>query len=163
MKQLALLAPTVALIVACGGSAVALQPGQWETTVQFKSIEVPGAPEAAVAQMRALMGQPQTNSECMTPQEAANPTGGLVNPGGNAGDCQFTENTFTGGTIRVRGACTAAGRGRMQMTLEGSYTATTMEAQISSEVQAPPGTQGPQTIRMSGTMTGRRTGDCPAS
>ena len=50
------------------------------------------------------------------------------------------------------------------MSWEGSYTATTMEGAITAEVQAPPGTEGgPQTIRMSGTLSSRRTGDCPAT
>lgn len=163
MKRFVLLAPSVALLFACSDSAVSLQPGQWETTVRFTSIDIPGAPEAAVAPMRAMMTQPQTRSECVTPEQAANPTGNLLSPGGGANSCTYTENTFAGGTIRVRGTCQEGGRGRMTMSMEGSYTATTMEAQITSEVQAPPGTQGPQTVRMAGALTGRRTADCPAT
>lgn len=163
MKRFVLWAPPLALLFACSGSAVSLQPGQWETTVRFSSIEVPGAPEAVAAQMRAMMGQPQVHAECMTPEQAANPMGRMMNQGGNANDCQFSENTFAGGTIRVTGTCQAAGRGTMQMSWQGSYTATTMEAQVSAEMRAPPGTPGPQTVRMSGNMTGRRMGDCPAS
>ena len=156
------------LLIACGegggggGSAVALQPGQWETTVQFTSIEVPGAPEAAVAQMREMMSRPQTRSECITPQQAANPTGNMMTPGAGS-NCQFSESTFAGGAIRVRGTCQQPGQGSAQMSMEGSYTPTTMQAQISSEVQAPPGTQsGPQSVRMSGTFSSRRTGECAA-
>ena len=128
MKKLALFAPTVALAAACSGSSVSLQPGQWETTMQFSSIEVPGIPEAQLAPMRAAMGQPQTHSECMTPEQAANPAGNMLNQGGTGGNCQFSENTFSGGTIRVHGTCQQPGRGSAQMTLDGSYTATTMEA-----------------------------------
>ena len=156
------------LLIACGegggggGSAVALQPGQWETTVQFTSIEVPGAPEAAVAQMREMMSRPQTRSECITPQQAANPTGNMMTPGAGS-NCQFSESTFAGGAIRVRGTCQQPGQGSAQMSMEGSYTPTTMQAQISSEVQAPAGTQGgPQSVRMSGTFNSRRTGECAA-
>jgi hypothetical protein len=162
MKRLVLWAP-LGLLFACSGSAVSLQPGQWESTVRFSNIEMPGAPPEALAQMRAMLGQPRTNSECMTAAQAANPMGSLMNPGGSAGECQFPENTFAGGAIRVRATCTAAGRGTMNMTLQGSYTATTMEAQVTSDIQAPPGLKnGPQSIRMTGTMTGRRTGDCPS-
>jgi hypothetical protein len=45
--------------------------------------------------------------------------------------------------------------------MEGSYTATTIQATISNEIHAPPGTPGPQTARASGTLSARRTGDCP--
>ena len=157
------------LLIGCGeggpggGGAVALQPGQWETTVQFTSIEVPGVPEAQLAQMREMMSRPQTRSECITPEQAANPTGNMMSPGG--GDaCQFSESTFAGGTIRMRGTCQQPGQGTAQMSMEGSYTATTMQANISSEVQAPAGAPqgGPQSVRMSGTFSSRRTGECAA-
>ena len=164
MKKLALFAPTLVLCAACSGSAVSLQPGQWETTIQFSSIEMPGAPEAAVAPMRAMMGQPHTQSSCMTAEEAANPTNKMMNPeGAGPQGCTFSENTFAGGTIRVHGSCTPPMGGTMQMNMDGSYTATTMQAQITQEMHAPPGRPGPQTIRLSGNLTARRTGDCPAS
>jgi Protein of unknown function (DUF3617) len=162
MKKLAVIAPTIAFAAACSGSAVSLQPGQWETTVQFSSIEVPGVPEAQLAPMRAMMGQPQSHSECMTPEQAANPAGNMLNPGGSGQNCQFTENTFSGGTIRVHGTCQQPGRGNAQMTLDGTYTATTMQARITSRVTPPPGTPGPQSVSMSGMLNGRRTGDCVA-
>lgn len=163
MKRHMLWAPPMALLFACSGSAVSLQPGEWETTVRFSSIEMPGAPEAAATQMRAMMGQPQVHSECMTAEQAANPMGRMINPGGERSNCQFSENIFAGGTIRVNGTCRPPMGGTMQMSWQGSYTATTMEARVTSEMTAPPGTQGPQTIRMSGSMTGRRKGDCPAT
>ena len=49
-----------------------------------------------------------------------------------------------------------------QTSMEGSFTATTIQATISSEIHAPPGTQGPQIARLSGTLSAHRTGDCPA-
>lgn len=154
--------PVVLLAAACGGGdSVALQPGQWETTIEFKNIEVPGAPEAQVAQMRQMMARPQTRSECITAEQAANPSGNMVNPQG--GNCQFSENTFSGGRINVRGSCQQPGAGNVTMSMEGSYTATTMQADITSEVQAPQGAPpgSPQSVRMSGTYSSRRTGDCP--
>jgi hypothetical protein len=162
MKRLMLLAPPLALVAACGESAVSLQPGMWETTVQFKTIDIPGAPAEAVAPMRAMLSQPQTRSECLTPEEAANPAGRMM-AGEEGNNCQYSDSTFAGGTIRVRGTCQEQGQGRMQMSMEGTYTATTMNAEVSSEVQPPAGTEGPQSIRMAGTLTARRTGECPAS
>lgn len=152
----------VALLVACSPSAVSLQPGMWETTIQFNSIDLPGAPPQELAAMRAMMGRPQTSSSCMTAAEAANPTQRMMNPASNGNACQFSESTFAGGTIRVHGTCQAPGRGTAQTNMEGTYTATTMQANISSQIQAPPGTPGPQSVSMSGTLSARRTGDCPA-
>jgi hypothetical protein len=168
MKRLVLWAPPLALLAACSGSSVSLQPGQWETTIRMTSIEVPGAPEAMVAQMRTQMAnQVDTRSQCITPQEAANPAGNMLNPSGGGQGCTFTDNIFAGGVINVNGTCAGpGGQGSARMTLAGSYTATTMEGRVSAEVTAPPGAAPPgtpQTVRMSGTMTSRRTGDCPAS
>jgi hypothetical protein len=167
MKKLVVLAPCAALLFGCsggplGGGSVALQPGMWETTVQFTTIDMPGAPPGAAEAMRAMMGQPQTRSNCMTPEQAANPAGSMAAPEGAGADCRFEQNGFDNGTINVRGTCTNPTRGNLQMTMTGNYTATTMEATVNQTMTAPPNTQGPQSIRLEGRMTARRTGDCPA-
>jgi hypothetical protein len=161
MNRFVLPAIPIAFLVACSPGAVSLQPGMWETTIQFTSIDVPGVPPAQVAAMRAMMSQPQTHSECMTPEEAANPAQRMMNPSSNGNACQFSDSTFAGGTIRVHGTCQAQGRGTSQTNMEGTYTATTMQATVSSEIHPPAGTPGPQSVRMSGTLSARRTGDCP--
>jgi Protein of unknown function (DUF3617) len=163
MRKTLVLAPCTALLFACGGggSSVSLQPGQWETTMQFSNIEAPGAPEAQVAQMRAMMGRPQTRSECITAAQAANPMGNMMNPGGTG--CNFTQNTFSGGTINLQGSCNPpGGQATAAITMTGTFTADTITANVSSEVRPTAATPGaPQSIRMSGTLTSRRTGECP--
>ena len=157
MKRLFLLAPTLVLAIACSGSSGTIQPGNWETTTRFTSVEMPGMPEAMAKQMQSqLANQTQTQTRCITPAEAANPTGGMMGAQNPAG-CQFSEQTFSGGVIRMRGTCPAPnGQGQIRMSWEGSYTATEMSGALTTEV-----TGGPQPMRMSGTITSRRTGDCP--
>ena len=163
MKRLIAAAP-LALLFACSGSSTSLQPGQWEMTTRMTNIELPGVPEALATQMRtAMMNQPQTQSSCISPEEAANPAGRMMSPSGNSQGCTFTDQTFAGGTIRISGTCPMpGGRGTMRNSLTGTYTATTMDARIESEVTSPPGGPPgmPQTMRMQGSLTGRRTGDC---
>ena len=157
MKRLILLAPGVALAAACGGGSNTIQPGQWEMTTRFSSVEIPGMPEAMAKQMQQQMAnQAQTQTTCITPAQAANPAGGMFSQ--DPQGCNFTEQTFSGGTIRVRGTCQVPGQGQMQMSWEGRYTETTMEGNYTADVSG-----GPQSMRMRGTMTGRRTGDCPSS
>ncbi|HEV2865397.1 MAG TPA: DUF3617 domain-containing protein [Allosphingosinicella sp.] len=157
-----LTAGTALLLVACGSQSVTMQPGQWNMTMKVTGVEAPGMPEAALAQMRAQMGsQTQTRSECITPQQAANPTGDMVNAGGM--NCQLTDNTFAGGNINVRGTCQQAGQS-VQMSMQGTYTATTMQARLTTEMRAPPGMPGgAQSIRSTIELTGNRTGDCASS
>jgi uncharacterized protein DUF3617 len=158
MKRFVLLAPALVLAIACSGNTGTIQPGNWETTTRFTSVEMPGMPEAMAKQMQSqLANQAQTQTRCITPAEAANPTGGMMgaeNPQG----CTFTDQTFAGGVIRVRGTCPApGGQGQIRMSWEGSYTDTTMQGNLTTEV-----TGGPQNMRMSGTINSRRTGDCPS-
>lgn len=168
MKKLLALAPCAALIFGCsggpfGGGAVSLQPGMWEQTVQFTTIEAPGAPPEMLQMMRAMMGQPRTSSSCITAEQAANPAESFGRPERRSDvSCQFEPNAFANGTINLRGTCSSPTSGNVSMTTTGSYTATTMEATMNHQMTAPPNTPGPQSLRLEGRMTARRTGDCPA-
>ena len=165
MKYL-LTAGTALLLVACGSQSTTLQPGQWEMTTKMTEVEAPGMPEAVLAQMRSTMAtQTQTRSDCMTQQEASNPAANIVNAGTQSGTCNFTESAFAGGNINVRGTCNGpSGPGSMQMSITGTYTETAIDGRISTEMRAPPGMPGgAQSIRVSGTLTGRRTGECTSS
>jgi hypothetical protein len=170
MKRSVLLAVSVAAIAIVSGcnrgggagGGAQLQPGQWEMVTQITNIEVPGAPpEMAEAMRAAAARQRQTQNRCITPQEAANPGASMMNAGQATG-CNFTEQNFSGGTMRLVGTCQApGGQGQVATRMEGTYTATTMEARITAEVtmaNAPPGS--PRTVRSTGTLMGRRTGDC---
>jgi hypothetical protein len=167
MKRLVLWAPSLALLAACsGGGSDQIEPGMWETTTRMTEVEMPGMPPAMAEAMKAqLANQTQTQSQCITPEQAANPAGKMLNPGGGNQGCTFADSTFSGGVIRVRGTCPGPnGQGQATMSLEGTYTARTMEGRISAEVTAPAGQPaGPQNIRMSGTLASRRTGDCPST
>lgn len=162
MMRLIFLAPSIALIAACSGNSSSIQPGQWEMVTQMTSIEAPGAPEAMVAQMRAsLPQQRQTQSTCITPEQARNPSRNMVGQGNNAAGCEFADTTFAGGNIHIRANCHPPGATSMAMSVDGDYTATQMNGRISVNMTTPGMTGGgTQTIRLSGTLTGRRTGDC---
>ena len=165
MKRLLVAAP-VALLFACSGSQTEIQPGQWEFTIRMTDVELPGVPEQMAVQMRQAMArQTQTLQRCITPQEAANPTGGIMNPGGNDQGCTYTEQTFSGGRIQAAGSCPAPTGGNVQVSMTGSYTDTTIETQVRTETATPQGGPPgmPATLRMSGTMTGRHTGECATS
>lgn len=156
MKRLVLLAPLA--LLACSGSSSTIQPGQWEMTTRFTTVEAPGMPEAALKAMQSQAGQAQTQSSCITPEQAANPAGDIMKSGAGGQGCTARDSTFSGGNISVHMTCPGPGGGSMNLAWEGHYTATTMEGQFTTELQG-----GPQTMRMVGTMTGRRTGDCTTS
>lgn len=148
---------------ATNGSATAsLQPGMWETTAQFTQIHAPGLPPQMAQALREAMSQPQSRTGCLTAERIGNPTGAMaaVEAAANA-SCRFQPNGFAGGTINVRGTCSGP-EGAQQMSITGSYTATTMTGTIDWRLPAPSSGEGAQSIRFEGRMTARRTGECPA-
>lgn len=165
MKKLALIAPALALVaVACSGGAGggaagggSMKAGQWEITMKMTDVEVPGAPPAVAEQMKAQMaGQTQTQSQCLTDAELANMGNRMGNAGAQGGNCNFTKTTFGGGTIDIAGTCQSP-TGNATIAMTGTTAAETFEAATTFEAAA-----GPQTVKASGTISGRRTGDCAA-
>ncbi|HVQ08813.1 MAG TPA: DUF3617 domain-containing protein [Allosphingosinicella sp.] len=161
MKRLIILAPAIVLVTACGGGGGdSIRPGQWDMTMEMTSIEAPGAPDAMVQQMRSqLASQRRTQSQCVTAEEARNPSRSMT--GQNPAGCEFSDTTWSGGNIRVRATCRPAGGPQMQMSLEGTYGAEQINSRINMNMEMPnPAGGAPMQIRVGGTMTGRRTGDC---
>ena len=152
---------------ASGTGAETMQPGQWEMAVQVRSIDIPGAPPEAQAQIRSQVGRAQTNQDCITPEQARNPLAQMrqMVAQGRAASCQFTDQVFGGGVIRIRATCPGpsgqAGGG--QVSMEGSFTATTLQAALTVSAQgANPAMPGATGMRMTAEIRGRRVGECRA-
>ena len=160
MKRLILLAPALLLLGAFADTQTGtIQPGQWETTTRFTSFEAPGIPEQAARDLQAhTIGQPQTETRCITPADAADPLGDMMGAR-NIQNCQFSEAIFSGGRIHVRGICPGSDeQSPVSMLWEGSYTDTSMDGNFTTEIMG-----DPPPMRMSGTIASRRIGDCPGS
>lgn len=155
----------IAITAACSKGADQRQPGEWESVVTLKSMELPGAPPQMAEMMRGRVGQSQTGRECLTPEKARDPMGDMrrMLEQGNGQNCNFTDQVFSGGTIRIHGTCPGAGgQGSAEVALDGTYTETTMQATMTVNATgagavAVPGATG---MRMSAEVRGRRIGDC---
>lgn len=157
MTKLLIAAAPLALLGACSGGADQMQAGEWEMTTTMSELTAPDMPEAMQEQMQASLGEAQTRTECITEEEAANPLAQIMD--GSAGDdCEFDNQTFEGGVINISGTCEVPGSAEATVSIEGTYTATEMNAEIAMDM-----TMGPMgQVTMSGTMAGERTGDCEA-
>jgi len=165
-----LLAPLFAFAAACSrapengqAAAVALQPGLWETVDVFTTADISGVPDAVATQVRSQLNRPDTNRNCLTPQMAANPAQnlreGLARGAAGRGgqECRFSEMVYAGGVVRVRATC-----GPAQLTMDGGFTATTADIRLTTTAQGPAeGGGAPRLLRLHGTSTSRRVGDCP--
>jgi hypothetical protein len=158
MKKVLVLTPlALAAIAGCAPKAERIQEGQWETIVQLTGIELPNAPPEQLAQLRRQMNvdQPQP-AECLSRAQTESylrDLRGQIPPG-----CQTTEEVYGGGVLRTTVSCAAqAGRPAVMFKIEGTFTATTMNATITEEA-TPPNGQAP--MRRSQRLRARRLGDC---
>jgi hypothetical protein len=171
MKQLILLAAGVSVILVAGcsrGGPQQRQPGMWETRAKITSIQLTGAPAEIQARANSQVGQERTASECLTPEQARDPIAqmrSMMAQQGPTANCTFSDQVFSGGTIRVHGTCPAAGGGSAEIALDGTFTETTMQATMNVNAQGPASAQMPGVtgMRIAMETQSRRTGDCPGT
>lgn len=134
-----------------------ITPGRWEATVQLTEFDMPDMPEEMRGMMQEQMGQAQTSTSCITPEEAEAPQAAMF---GDNDDCTYSEFDMSGGTILIAGTCQSEGMpGAMTMRMEGSYTPTTYD--MTMNMSGDTGMMGPMT--MAGQVSGRFLGpDCAA-
>jgi hypothetical protein len=81
--------------------------------------------------------------------------------------CEISETVFSGGAMRLAMTCRDLDEDptSTRISINGRYTATSMDASLSISTESPPLTPAAQahSIRIAGTYTARRLGDCPAA
>lgn len=97
---------------------VQLKPGQWEGRFTVQDIDMPDAPEAAKDEMKSMMSQTSLRY-CVTPEEAANPSGGMF-AGQEDKNCTYAGFEAKGGTVKGQVSCKAEG-GTMNAVMTGRY------------------------------------------
>ena len=141
-----------------GGSAggpVALQPGEWEMTMEMLKFSAPGMPPAAAAQMKR---PPMTTRDCMTPEEAKGPKADTFVPQQNGMNCKQEDFAWDAGRIHGKTTCTGAdGAAKIVSTMDGQYTPQSMDMTIKTDTQ----TRG-VSVAAEMRISGHRIGECPA-
>lgn len=133
-----------------GTTAVQMQPGEWELTSTTTRMVVPGRPGAPLPQPRPVR-------QCVTPEQAASVTGAVIRNIGQNGECTMQTNAASGGRIQATVQCRIPHGGTATFTVDGSYTATTLE--MTQQVRT---SGAAANVEMDMRTTGRRIGDCPA-
>jgi hypothetical protein len=165
MKRLRILLPLIALVAACSRAPDRIQHGRWDLEVVMTELDAPGLPAEAVQQARAALNQPQTNRQCVTANEAANPLREIREQltGNQSLACQTSDDVFSGGVIRFRSSCRNSNGtpGQLQLAIEGRFETITLQASVTVNAEVPnPNGSGTLTLRTRGTLRGRRVGDC---
>jgi hypothetical protein len=172
MRRLTAVAAVFAL-AACGGSAnsdnesaavktspsssgarLQLQPGQWETTIEF--VKVDGVPKQVAAAMAAAQKK-EASLSCITPEEVKQANSGLF-AGDERKNCRQEGFAFQNGRVTGKLICTGEqGQGSTTLEMDGQYSAITYEVTQKLSTNA----QGMAMV-MESRVKGRRIGDCPA-
>ena len=182
--------PSVALtalsIVACGpggqplaesndagsgagaASAVGLEPGFWETRVEVLNIDVKPIETAqgTFTPTEVSHSPPQTNRNCVTPEQASQPFKRFLTGGVASGQCNTARFSMAGG--RISGSVVCEGQGeRSEYSLDGRYTPISYDVTTIAKTRlTTPGQAGLSQMTMpmdvEAKVTGRRLGNCPA-
>jgi hypothetical protein len=128
---------------------LALQPGQWETTVEILRMEMTGMPGTPMPQT-----PPTTVSQCITPEQANKPIEGIMAGGALPEGCVSESNNVTDGRIQATFSC-AQNNVPTRISMQGviSPTAYEMEMEMSAG-------EGQTAVRSDMRVRARRLGEC---
>ncbi|HEX2793119.1 MAG TPA: DUF3617 domain-containing protein [Croceicoccus sp.] len=138
-------------------NAVRPRPGQYESTAELVSLEIPGVPQAEAAQMKAMMRQSfgKTSSRCLTQAEAEKGFEELARSSQEG--CRMDSFTADGARFAGRMICdTADAKGTVTMSGTGTETGSQMTMEMDMRSPGLPG--GSMAMEMR--VASRRTGDC---
>ncbi|MBR0553351.1 DUF3617 domain-containing protein [Stakelama marina] len=153
-------ATTTILLVAVAAATAGgpnVRPGEWKTTttiVDFDMALPPGAPPGMLDMVKSRMNSHgMSHSQCITAADLRDAPQKLVKS--SKGKCSYDSFSMAGGKLHATATCNMEQSGTMKMTMDGRYTATTMDSTMEMRGKVP---SGP--MRMTMKMHGQRTGDC---
>ncbi|MGC4253076.1 MAG: DUF3617 domain-containing protein [Sphingobium sp.] len=130
---------------------VQLKPGQWEGSFTLEDIDLsnmPGASPQMKDQMKKMMSQ-SSIKYCVTPEEAANPSGKMF-AGQENKDCTYSGFDASGGSVKGQVSCQGE-NGKMNAVMTGSYAPESYEMHMDMKMEG-----GPKGMNMA--MKARTTG-----
>ena len=142
------------------GSAMVVNPGQWLSSVELESVEVPGMPPEFAAQMKKTMAKVATGHKtCLTKEQAMKPKEDFF--AGASSNCRYDKFSMDGGKMTGTMRCTSPqGGGTQLIEFDGTYSPDSYEMRMASAVEgASP--SGPMKMVMR--VTSKRTGECDGS
>lgn len=145
--------------VKAGG--VKFAPGQWSTTTEIVSMDMPGAPPQMKDAMRsaAKSAGSKTMGYCLTPEQANKPSSAMFT-GPQQNGCAYTKFSMAGGRIDMAMTCKPPQVSGMNvaMTMSGPMTPVTYELAMDQKITSPQLPGG--TMTMIAKTTGKRVGEC---
>ena len=136
------------------------EPGQWRVDTQVQDVVAEGLPPQVAAQMKTQMGALSSDTQCLTPEQAAQPGSEMFAGKKAGGSCKYDSFDMAGGKLKATMICPDASGAKMSMTMDGSYSKTSYTVDAAMRMESPtPGQNMTVKIR----STGTRTGECAAA
>jgi hypothetical protein len=135
-------------------AAASIEGGFWEVTHEVTSMKpTDNAPTPAV---KVTAGDKATSNVCVGEADRNQPAPALF--AGEGYECEYRNSYIKSGRINASLSCKREGvSGEIVMSVEGSYTGTTLDATVNSTSYLP----GTGDFEMATKVTGRHVGACP--
>ncbi len=131
-----------------------IEPGQWEATNEILSASAPGIPPDA---LRSMVGQKNTVSNCVTPEQAAKPSASFL-AGQKNSECTYQDFALNNGKMKGTISCTGGQLpGKMIMKMEGQYSSSSYDMNMNMDAAGLPGGMKMTVVAKT---TARRIGSC---
>ena len=143
-----------------GGDTMIVRPGQWQSSVELESVEVPGMPPEFATQMKKTMAKVATGHKtCLTAEQVKKPKEDFF--AGKGSNCRYDKFSMDDGKMTGTMRCTSPqGGGTQLIDFDGTYSPDSYEMRMASSVEnaSPSGA-----MKMVMRVTSKRTGECDGS
>lgn len=135
------------------------EPGLYSQTMKVTKFEVPEAPEAMKAQMKAAMGEAQQTEFCLTEEMSQKGFEEMFREVGNEGECKYQTFTVAGGKLDAVLECESPQQGKGTIKMAGNVGSDGSDVTVEVNTTNPASPMGNSVIGMQ--MVSKRIGDCP--
>jgi Protein of unknown function (DUF3617) len=151
-------------VSAAAKDAARLDPGNWKTTVEIVSVDIPGIgaenKAMADAMSKGMMGRKNVTEHCVTKEMADKPPADML---GGSGDCRFDTFKLAGGSLDAKMVCKSGPQpGSMTMLVNGSYGGSAYTLNSEMTMEGGPGAHAGGKMVIKAKTSGERTGECKA-
>ena len=133
-----------------------VQPGKWESKVQFVSIDAPGMPDSVKSAMQGMNDRNNVFTTCLKPEEVKKPKEDFF-AGKDNKNCRYDHFKMGDGKIDAVMRCTRDGGGQV-MQLQGTYAPESYSMQMAMKSDGGQGPARDMTMKMR--IDAKRVGAC---
>lgn len=144
-----------------------ITPGLWTVTTTISDVRLPAVgdtdPKMAGAMVRQMLGRTQTQTSCVTPEDARGPSSALIG-GTTHGACSFETFSLLRGTLNAVMTCRRDGEpGQLVVATNGTYAGDKVDLESVMRVEETLDQPKDRALRFVAKVEGTRTGDCPTN